>query len=336
MAKAVLKRLQKALGTIKGGFTGPKHRRNEEQAVRLSVDVQCGEKRIQVKFSKKWQKMKRRIMREFGLKWKRWALFVRDGPDWVKLQPPYGSLTPGSSYRLVIRTADQSKRPRPGISRRRERRQAERETKPPIEKPRDFEWSATDARPNSLERSEMPTVAESVTMEDGDQVKDCSSTIVIQRRSPSPPLRIDRSSKASGKVLVDLVYAGQLISLEVLKSATQRDIEIEASEIFPSAINIYNFSPPVKGIKYKCGADYWGNKQREQEGWETESNGGAPGSTQRKEAEMEAWRTARDARKKEELDRKKASEKAKADRAAKRTGPRSRSEGPSKELPELE
>jgi hypothetical protein len=99
MAKAMCKKLQVALSKIKGGFSGPKHKRNEEKAAKLAIDVQCGDKGIQVKYSKRWQKMKRRIMREFQLKWKRWALFIRDEEtsNWVKLQPPYGPLTPSSS-----------------------------------------------------------------------------------------------------------------------------------------------------------------------------------------------------------------------------------------------
>jgi hypothetical protein len=87
LAKSLLKKVQRAMVAIKGGFSGPKHKRNEEKAVKLSIDIQCEDRRIQVKYSKELQKMKKRIMQEFHLKWKRWALFVRDEEtsEWVKL-----------------------------------------------------------------------------------------------------------------------------------------------------------------------------------------------------------------------------------------------------------
>jgi hypothetical protein len=115
--KASLKKMQEGLAAAKEGFTGRKHKRHEEEALSFAIDVQCGEKRTAVKYSKKWQKMRRRIIQEFDLKWRKWALFQRnpETSEWDKLSLPHGSLTPEASYRVVLRPKNRDKKPRPGL-----------------------------------------------------------------------------------------------------------------------------------------------------------------------------------------------------------------------------
>jgi hypothetical protein len=118
LGKSSMRKMQEALPEVKGGHTGQKHKHHEEESVRPAIDIQCENRRIRVKYSKKWQKMKRRIMQEFHLKWKRWAPLKRnvDTSEWVRLQPPYGALVSEASYRLVIRPRDQNKMARSGIT----------------------------------------------------------------------------------------------------------------------------------------------------------------------------------------------------------------------------
>jgi hypothetical protein len=217
MARSMFKKLHDALAKIKDGFAGPKHKHNDKKAIRLSIDVECEDKRIQVKYSKRWQKMKRRPIREFRLKWKGWALFIRneETSDWVKLQPPYESLTRGASYRVVARPAARDKRPRPGRGRRWERRHEEEKAEPRIEQR--LEWSATDIRPSSLERADTLMAPDEAPL-NGNPTEEVTqekitisvhSTIVVQRRAPSPPLRLEKCDPIEEKAWVDLVFAGQ-------------------------------------------------------------------------------------------------------------------------------
>jgi hypothetical protein len=122
MMKAAMRKTQKALSKAKGGVLDKKRAKQEKKAETLAVDIQCDEVRLKVKYSSKWQKMKRRIKQVFHLKWKRWVLFkwIEERSEWEKLPPPYGALEPNGSYKLVIRSQDVGKKARPGKLRRKE------------------------------------------------------------------------------------------------------------------------------------------------------------------------------------------------------------------------
>jgi hypothetical protein len=129
MLKATLRRTQEALAEVKGGVLDVKREKQEKNAEALAVDIVCGEVRKKVKYSSKWQKMKRRILQEFHLKWKRWSLFKweEEHSIWEKLPPPYGALKPERKHKLVVRAQDKDKSVRPGKIGKQERRQAERQ-----------------------------------------------------------------------------------------------------------------------------------------------------------------------------------------------------------------
>jgi hypothetical protein len=205
-----------------------------------------------VKYSSKWQKMKRRIMQEFHLKWKRWLLFKweEEYSLWVKLPPRYGSLKPEGKYKLVVRPQDKDKRIRPGKLRRHERRQAERQETPGVKKLQTFRWSADDQGSQLQKELNVEHAAEPNPRH-----------ITIQKRQPSPPLEIIRKTKEVEKVWVDIVLDEDWKGMEVLATATQRDIEVQARSIFDTAVNIKNFRAPINGIKYYCVVDHLGNQK---------------------------------------------------------------------------
>jgi hypothetical protein len=118
------------------------------------------------------------------------------------------------------------------------------------------------------------------------------SHITIQRRRPSPPLEIVRRTKDSEKVWADLVLDEDWKGMEVLMTATQRDIEVQARSIFDTAVNVKNFRPPFNGIKYYCVVDRLGNEMREQDRRELLYHGEVPGTTQRREADEAERRKA--------------------------------------------
>jgi hypothetical protein len=238
------------LAAAKGGFTGRKHKKHAEEATSLAIDVQCGEKRVAINYSKKWQKMRRRIIQEFHLKWRKWAFYQRDPKtsEWVKLTLPHGVLDSEASYRVVIRPQDINKKPRPGIGRRLERRRMERESGIPMQKLTKFEWSAENGDQKQVE---VPAIKVQVP------------AIKVQKRSPSPPLRIipKQVHLDSGRVVeaekvwVDLLFAGQRKSIEVLTTISQVQIEQLAKEQFTAPIKIWNFETPINGRAYKCAVD---------------------------------------------------------------------------------
>jgi hypothetical protein len=233
-----LKKLQKGLAAAKGDFAARKHRHHEEEAMSLAIDVQCDEERASIRYSKKWQKMRRQIIQGFRLKWKKWALFqwAPKSSEWVKLSLPHGALDPKASYRVVIRPQDRNKRARPGIGRRLERRRAERESGSSISKLVKFNWENGEGEPMT------------------------SLPIRIQKRTPSPPLRILTPQRlpVTGQVItperiwVDLLYAGHRKSVEVLSTVSQIEVEQLASDIFLAPIKVWNFTTPVNGVSYKC------------------------------------------------------------------------------------
>jgi hypothetical protein len=83
---------------------------------------------------------------------------------------------------------------------------------------------------------------------------------------------------------------------EVLSTATQRDIEVEARPISDTAISIKNFRTPVNGITYYCRIDEIGNRMWEQDRRELQFHGGIPGITQRKNADEAERRRVQDLR----------------------------------------
>jgi hypothetical protein len=116
LIKATLRKTQEASFEVKGNVIDAKRKKQAEKAEALAVDIQCGEVRKKVKYSKKWQKMKRRIKQEFHLKWKRWILlkWTAKQSSWEKLPRPYGALEPEGTYRLVIHAQDRNRKSGPG------------------------------------------------------------------------------------------------------------------------------------------------------------------------------------------------------------------------------
>jgi hypothetical protein len=271
--KSTLRNVQEVLSDAKGGMLDVKRKKQEAKAEQQAVDIQCGEIRKQVKYSKKWQKMKRSIRQEFHLKWKRWVFFKwnAESSKWEKLPPPNGALDPDGKYRLVIRPQDEGKRARPGKLRRRERRQ-QAQVSPGVKKLQTFQWSTESQDQVQKESAKEPS----------------PKPFTVEKRQPSPPLQIVKRAKEPIKVWVDLVLDGvDWKSMEVERTATQSDIEVKARDIFDTAISIKNYHPPEQGIKYYCRVDEEENRRKEQNRREVQFRGGVPGTTQRREADEE-------------------------------------------------
>jgi hypothetical protein len=147
-----------------------------------------------------------------------------------------------------------------------------------------FQWSAEEQRKEPEQEGEKANKIEQPV------------PFTIQRRQPSPPLEIVRHAKEPTKVWVDLMLDEDWKGMEVLSTATQRDIEVQARTVFDTAVNIKNFHTPINGIKYYCVVDKLGNQLKEQDRRELQFHGGIPGTTQRREADEAERRKAQDQR----------------------------------------
>jgi hypothetical protein len=74
----------------------------------------------------------------------------------------------------------------------------------------------------------------------------------------------------------------------VLPTATERDIEGRARELFNTVVTIKNWSPPTNGIEYFRRKDEEGNHQREKDEFDRKLHGGVPVTTDRREADEAA------------------------------------------------